>query len=246
MYEKIAPYYKYIFPSSNVQREFFRRLFEEHRVESVLDTACGTGEQLEAFAEMGLMAHGLELEEAMVEVIRRKPLHQTGKITVKAGDMLKAAELFPGPYDAVICVGNSLVHLKDLGEISRAVISMAETLKPGGLIIIQIVNYDRILDQNITSLPTIEAKDEGGNPIIFRRGYDMSGLPGVIGFNTRLEAGGEEIAGSVPLLPLRSDQLLDAAEKAGFIKSRLFGGYDFSPFSPNSQGCILVAEIQNL
>jgi SAM-dependent methyltransferase len=245
MYEKIAPYYKYIFPSSNVQREFFRRLFEEHRVESVLDAACGSGEQLEAFAEMGLKAHGLELEETMVEIIKRKPSHKADKITVKAGDMLKAAELFPGPYGAVICVGNSLVHLKDREKISRAIVSWAKTLEPGGLIIIQIVNYDRILDQNITSLPTIETKDDDGNPIAFHRDYDMSGLPGVIRFNTRLKVKGEETAGSVPLVPLRSEQLLDAAGKAGFIKSHLFGGYDFSPFSPDSQGCILTAEKQN-
>lgn len=257
MYEKIASYYKYIFPSSKAQKDFFRRLFEEQVVQSVLDVACGTGEQLEEFARMGLKAHGLEMEEAMVEIIKKKPLCLEGRLTIKPGDMLNAEELFPGPYDAVICVGNSLVHLKDLEEISRAITAMAALLRPGGLVIIQIVNYDRILDQKVTHLPTIETKDEAGNPITFRREYDLSGLPDLchceertrrsnllshlIIFKTLLTGEGEEVHGSVPLYPLRSAELLNLAAEAGFVKPLLFGGYNFSPFSPDSEGCILTA-----
>ncbi len=244
MYNKLAPYYKYIFPSSNVQREFFKGLFQERAVESVLDVACGTGEQLEAFAEMGLRADGLELEEAMVEMIRNKPFCREGRIKIKPGSMLQAPHQagLPGPYDAVICVGNSLVHLKNIDEISRALESMADALRPGGMVIIQIVNYDRILDQKITSLNTMEKTDQEGNPFTFKREYDLSGLPDVIVFNTTLTVKGENITGSVPLYPLRSTQLIELAEKNGFIRPRLCGGYDSSPFTSISEGCILAAE----
>jgi SAM-dependent methyltransferase len=242
MYKRIANYYRYVFPASPVQREFFRRIFQERGAQSVLDVACGTGEQLEAFAEMGLQVYGLELEEAMVEIIRDKSLYREGRITIKPGNMLQAKELFPGPFDAAVCIGNSLVHLKDPHEISEAVRALSDTLAPGGTAIIQIVNYDRILDQKVTSLPTIETQDEDGNPITFERVYDLSGLPDVVQFITTLTVGEERIENSIPLFPLRSNSLLDMAEKADLIKPSLYGGYDFSPFSPQSQGCILVAE----
>lgn len=241
MYRKLANYYKYIFPSSQVQKEFFRKLFNDHEVETVLDVACGTGEQMEGFAEMGLKVHGFELEEAMVEIIREKPLCRSGDITVKSGNMLETSQLFPGPYDAVICIGNSLVHLKDTEEISRAIKSMVAVLRPGGLVVIQIVNYDRILDNRVTSLGPIETEDDNGTPITFERAYDLSTLPNAIQFNTTLRVGNQNRSSSIPLFPLRSNQLLELAAEAGFIKPRLFGGYDRSPFSQQTEGCILAA-----
>lgn len=242
MYRKIAPYYKYIFPSSPVQRKFFRRLFEEHGVKSVLDVACGSGEQLEMFADMGVKADGLELEEAMVQLINNKLCGHPAGIRVKAGNMLDAADIFQGPYDAAINIGNSLVHLSNLDEISGAIRSMARVMAPGGLAIIQIVNYDRILDNRVTSLSTIETKDGDGNPLTFQRDYDLSGLPETIRFITRLKVGDLDLEGSTPLFPLRSEALSTLANEAGFVRPVLYGGYDFSPFSPESQGCILVAE----
>ena len=241
MYQKLANYYKYIFPSSRVQKDFFRNIFNDHGVKTVLDVACGTGEQLEGFAEMGFKVHGLELEEAMVELIREKPLCRSGDITVKSGNMLQTSELFPGPYDAVLCIGNSLVHLNGMEEISQVIKSMAGVLRPGGLVVIQIVNYDRILDNQVTSLGPIETADENGTPITFERLYDLGTLPDAIQFNTTLSVGNHTLSSSIPLFPLRSNQLLDLAAEAGFINPRLLGGYDLSPFSHQTEGCILAA-----
>jgi SAM-dependent methyltransferase len=241
MYRDIADYYKYIFPASPEQEEFFRRLFVQKGVKRVLDVACGSGEQLEVFGDMGLNVDGIELEEAMVDLIRRKFDHRSDKIRVKMGNMLDAARLFPGPYDAVVCIGNSLVHLSGIEQIKAAVSAMAVALVPGGLVIIQIVNYDRILHRKVTSLSTIEAVDDRGGPVSFQRKYDLSGLPGTIHFETTLTAGGRTITGATPLFPLQSSPLSALTKDAGFIDPVLYGGYDFSSFAPESQGCIIVA-----
>ena len=54
-------------------------------------------------------------------------------------------------FDAIICLGNSLTHLFDHETRRDAVDAMYRALKPGGVIVIDHRNYDRMLDKGYST-----------------------------------------------------------------------------------------------
>jgi len=112
-------------------------------------------------------------------------------------------------------------------------------LKPGGKLLVQIINYNRILDQGLKGLPTIE-NDE----IKFERIYSYGKKPEKVDFKTKLtiKATGKIIENSVPLLALRPGIFRNLLEEAGFTNIEEFGSFKKDLFEPDSQPYIVKAE----
>ena len=88
-YQQISKYYDYIFPASDKAVEFFTKRFIKHKVRSVLDVACGSGNYLQALAEKGYQMTGVDLDLAMVEAAQAKAKANKLNYTVIQGDMAK-------------------------------------------------------------------------------------------------------------------------------------------------------------
>jgi SAM-dependent methyltransferase len=97
----------------------------------VLDCACGTG-----LLAAGLAARGFAVEagDASPEMVAR-----TRALGVPAR-VCRWEDLSGGPYDAVLCVGNSLAHAPDR---RAALAGMARVLAPGGLLVVTSRNWER-------------------------------------------------------------------------------------------------------
>lgn len=97
---------------------------------TLLDVACGTGLHLEHFAGR-LEAAGLELSPQMLAAARARlpgvPLH--------LGDMRDFA--LDIRFDAITCMFSSIGHMRDPGELDRAIAAMARHLNPGGVLVIE-------------------------------------------------------------------------------------------------------------
>lgn len=101
---------------------------------------------------------------------------------------------------------------------------------------LQLVNYDRILDQGITALPLLETPD-----LRFKRSYDP--LPdGRLRFTTRLESTEDGVVteSEQALLPLRSAVVAGLMLEAGFASVNLLGGFDGDAFTTGSLALVLV------
>ncbi len=216
-----------------------------HRQEpsAVLDAACGTGGHALELARLGCAVAGLDLDGGMIGQARRKAgtarggsSMAAGAAVFLAGDMRRVAELCPGPFDLAYCVGNSLVHLADEGEVGRFLESLRRVLRPGGRLAVQILNYDRILRQHVTELPEIHP---AGGELRFVRRYEWGAdAPRRVQFATELivRKGGREVrlANRVPLLVLPSATLRALAEGAGFREIELAGDFQGGPHGPDS------------
>jgi len=97
-------------------------------------------------------------------------------------------------------------------------------LAEGGFLVLQIVNYDRIIKYNLDGLPTI-TNDEIG--LEFTRKYRYKKESNIIEFNTSLKIkNGDcetEYNNSVELLPLKSGELAAALRNAGFSAFDFYG-----------------------
>lgn len=222
-YRDFSSYYEQIFPVSLETISFFKQIFPVQG--TVLDLGCGTGGYAYALAQMNYQVQGIDFDQGMIDIARRKNANLDLSISFKQGNMLELDEI--DTYDGIYCIGNTLVHLNNHNEIFEVLGKIYDALKPEGTFILQIVNYDRILNHKISSLPTIK-----NNDLEFIRNYQFNGTK--IRFLTELKTNEGNFTNSVELLPIRQNELFKMMTQIGFYEVRSFGKFDFSPFDMNS------------
>lgn len=236
-YKELSSVYDIVFPRVEETVEFLCKDLKENA--TVLDLACGTGTYSFALAERGHKVTGLDLNENMINLaIERK-----GKLDVEffVEDMTKIKDTFSNKkYDLIFCIGNSLVHLENREAVANLIKDMSSMLNVGGIIIVQIINYDRILMNNVTSLPIIHREEQG---VEFKRNYRYSSEEDAIYFETELliskQGKEEKYINSVKLLPLLSAELLDMLEKSWFSIIELNGEFSGKEYTDESYAFII-------
>mgnify|MGYP001164651144 CR=1 FL=1 len=206
----------------------------------ILDVGCASGAHPRAFAAAGFRAEGIDPSEAMIEAARAAsapgPHPGTEIPSYRRAGMLDLDRLCPpASRDAVTCLGNTLPHLRDEGEVEDFLGQARTVLVPGGFLVLQFLNYRRILAERPDRLPRLEA-----GAWMFERSYRYGN--GYVEFDTRLSdrAGRVLSEGSVRLLPLTADRVADRAERRGFRVAALESGWDGEPFDPDSSPLVLL------
>lgn len=236
-YKELSKVYDIVFQKDEDTLKF---LLKGLKVNSkILDLACGTGTYSIALAQKGHRVDAIDLGEEMIKLAKGK-----GGVFANfvVGDMTKLCDNFPDErYDMVFCIGNSIVHLKNKEKIEQLILEIYKVLNYDGSIIIQIVNFDRVIKKQIKSLPTIDRSDKG---VKFIRNYNLN-EEGKIDFQTELIVkkgeGVENFLNSVPLVPLQSHELIAMLEKAGFQDLNIYGGFKEEEFNEDSFALVVKA-----
>jgi glycine/sarcosine N-methyltransferase len=239
-YSSISAYYDRIFPVDPQALDFLGSGLEPGS--RVLDIACGTGGHSIGLAELGHRVTGIDLDGAMIRLARDKAGDLAAPPDFRIMDMLTVADALEPGFDRIFCVGNSLVHLETDKKIARLLAGCFSLLRPQGCLIVQIINYDRILSQGLTTLPTLH--DEAA-ALEFNRSYELDRTGRQLIFRTELEVGREEerrvIRNQIPLRIVTRKQLQRLVRTAGFRGLEWFGGFDRRTLGPDSLPLILRA-----
>ncbi len=159
---------------------FFRELLDRAPDRSVLDLGCGTGEHVAFFSQEGGRAVGLDLSESMISAARDHEEAGHGRFVL--GDATRAPVLLADEprFGLSICLGNMLPHLEDadLGRFLQAAHAM---LLPGGILLIQLLNYEPVLSGRRRTLPVNVRPGDDGKEIVFVRVMSV-GAPGRVLF----------------------------------------------------------------
>ncbi len=120
---------------------FIQRTLNQHNARSVLDTACGTGWHAIALAQKGYTTAGCDASPAMIERARTNAAQAGVNVRFETADFQRL-DLFPGKFDAILCLGNSLPHLLSREELVAAFGQILGRLDHGGVVILHNLNYD--------------------------------------------------------------------------------------------------------
>jgi glycine/sarcosine N-methyltransferase len=249
------------------EEAFFKGVFAEHFVRRVLDAACGTGMHAIAFSRMGVIAAGADLSPAMIAQAETNARAAGVDLDFKVAGFGSIAGRFAAPFDAVTCLGNSLPHLLDDASLGAALRDFAALLSPGGILVIQNRNYDRLLQQRQRFMPPASREDDSGETIYLRI-TDFSGAPAP-DFSgapapdfSGAPAGGEETVGftivtlrkkdgawsqsvqTTTLRALRRATMEKALEAAGFSSVTIFGGYDRAPYDASGAADLVALAVK--
>ncbi len=235
-YERISNYYDFIFPVGKAQLSLITKVAGSPP-KALLDVACGTGGYSLELAKQGYVLTAVDLDAKMIALLRAKVLSQKANIEVIQGEMLGISQKLDSKFDLIFCIGNSLVHLDGDTEIEDFFAEAKAMLTDGGSLLIQIINYDRILANEIAALPTIENEDIG---LTFQRYYRYDSNLNKIFFRTILEVAGETIENEIQLHPILSDKIVQLLENTGFNNIELFGDFKGSKFDKNSSYALVL------
>lgn len=237
-YSELCKVYDIVFPKDEEVVTFLEGQLKKQG--NVLDLACGTGNYSIALGEKGHKVIGIDLDEEMIKLANKK--NKNSNVTFYAIDMKNFKEINNEKYNLIFCIGNSLVHLSNTNEILDLLKNAYLKLEDKGKLIIQIINYDRILEKDIAALPTIDRKDKD---VKFIRDYSYSQSKDILYFNTELiisSSGKEEIyKNSVPLLPLKSQKIIDLVKTAGFSEIKSYGSFNKEAYNKDSYVLIVEA-----
>lgn len=110
---------------------------------SVLDCACGTGTDAVALARAGYRVWASDGSEAMVDAARRRVTEAGVDVRVAVCRWDDLPDRIPGPFDLVLCLGNSISHLPG-DRADAAFRGMAGVLAGGGRLVLNARNWEKL------------------------------------------------------------------------------------------------------
>jgi SAM-dependent methyltransferase len=137
------------------------------RPQSVLDCCCGIGTQAIALALRGYQVRGTDLSTQAVERARREAQTYGVAITFGVADVRTLAEHVTDSFDVVLACDNALPHLLSDADLQQGVRSMAARLRPGGLFVASIRDYDALVQERPRSTP-LKVFDNNERRIVFQ------------------------------------------------------------------------------
>lgn len=164
-YRAIAEHYDAIANSVWRDRtvEYLDRLFRRHRVVRAVDVACGTFAIDLPLAKRGFEIAGRDLSPSMVRVARRSLREAGVRADVAVGDMRTLR--LKRTFDAVVCLGTAFNYLVDPGDVQQAFRSFRGLLRPGGLLVLDLTNFDAFLDGPMNARAEIDYRAPNGTRV---------------------------------------------------------------------------------
>jgi SAM-dependent methyltransferase len=112
------------------------------RGSTILDVGCGLGLHAIELTRRGYLVVGLDLSLPMLSRAGDEAQDEGLRINFLHGDMRQMT--FEGQFDAVLCWGTTFGYFDDEGN-KEVVARLLEALKPGGLLLLDIVNRDHVI-----------------------------------------------------------------------------------------------------
>lgn len=227
-YQSIAQVYDQIFPKNIKQLEFIDSISQIKPDDKILDIGCATGNLTELLSTKSNNVTGIDLDEELLSIARNKSCF----IEYKHMNMMDLANNYDKEsVDKIISFGNTLVHLPDRESVKEFFSSVYDALKNNGTFIIQIINYDRVINQNISHLATIE-----NDHIRFIRDYVYNPAGGYVEFKTELtmKSNNKVIHNNIPLLALTMNELTEILNSVGFRNITFYGDLDQNEVNESS------------
>lgn len=219
-YSEMTDSYEAIFPLAPKKLKWLKALSKSGDLDQMLDIGCATGELAFEMSKTFNQVDAFDLEVGMIK--KAQSTYLRPNLSYRVGDMIFTEAVFSDKqYDLVTCFGNTLVHLPD-PKVGLAFTSIGQVIKPGGMLVVQLLNYDQIVENHRPTLPLID-----NDVVKFERAY-LWGTDDRLTFKIRLtiKSTGESFDNEVELYPMGRKRLVALLEKSGFETPIFYKDYE--------------------
>ncbi|MCB1193288.1 MAG: class I SAM-dependent methyltransferase [Leptospiraceae bacterium] len=240
LYSDLAEYYYDIEKTNRSFQEeigFVNTLFQKHKVRSIVDLGCGTGEHVTALQSMGYKVIGIDSSVSMLEIAKRRfpDCHfQTGLIQ---GFQAKQT------FDAALCIFGTFNYLVDNEDIESALIKLKQNLKPVGIAVFEIWNSYPIQQIKRKPITTVSMTKIGKTIVKRNRGFRIAAeeeSKTIVEVNYIYHLDNKEIKDKHVMRVFSFSEIAQLLNKFQFQILNIYASYSMEKFKQDSLRMILV------
>jgi len=218
----------------------FQSLIKKYHITKALDAGCGTGFHSILLAQLGLQITATDISENMLRLAQKNAKQRKVQIKIIKASFDDLNKNVNNIYDAVFCLGNSLVHIQKEKELLNSLENIYGILKSGGQLFVQMLNYNRIIKnrERIQSIKEINGK-------IFVRFYDFMEKTLLFNMLTIIKQESEikHSLRSVEIYPWQSADLVRIFRNAKYSKTQIFSDMSLNTYDELlSKDLVIVAK----
>ncbi len=174
-YDNLAAEYDKLFldwdATTHEQAKILDRIFAEYgfdRSAQILDCACGIGTQAIGLACLGYPMTASDISDGELAEAAKRAADRGAGIRFEHADFCALADTFSEQFDIVIAMDNALPHMLTREALKKAVSSIIGRLRPGGIFVASIRDYDSLLKEKPPYSPPYIHKTEKGQRVSFQ------------------------------------------------------------------------------
>ena len=119
----------------------------------ILDCACGIGIHSLALARHGYDVRGADASAGMIAEARRRAACERLAVEFEQCPWADLSKKFAARFDLVFCHGNAIGHCRTPEETVAALCGMRAVLKPGGVLVIDSRNWEKLRREKVRFSP---------------------------------------------------------------------------------------------
>ncbi len=112
--------------------------------DKVADVGCGIGIDSITASKLGAVVDAFDPSEKMIAQAKNNAKLFDVKFSAYNYSASEIPDIFFGKYDLVISLGNTFANIPNI-EFDKSLVNLVKLIKPGGKIIIHLLNYSKIL-----------------------------------------------------------------------------------------------------
>lgn len=220
-----SPYYHILYKHRDYEeaKAFLDTLINFFKIKpnhKVLDLACGKGRHSIYLNEKGFDVTGVDLSEQNIAHARQ---FENDRLKFDIHDMREVYA--QEEFDFVLNMFTSFGYFENESENEKAICAAAESLKPGGFLLIDFLNPYRVINNLVSEeKKTVEGVEFDINRALSDDGYIVK--------NIHFTDKGEEFNFQERVKAIRRIEFLDYFRKANLRVLKTFGDYDLNPYEP--------------
>ena len=180
-YDHLAASYDKLFQNwhatTKEQAILLDKLFREAGFDpsaKVLDCACGIGTQAIGLAALGYNVTGSDISTGELAEAKKRAAAQQVSVRFERANFCALSDAFSETFDIVIAMDNALPHMLTTEDLAAAVRSIVDRVKPKGIVVASIRDYDTLLMTKPPYSPPYIHKNEAGQRVSFQT-WDWDG-----------------------------------------------------------------------
>lgn len=217
------------------ERPFFTDLVTQYAIGSALDAGCGTGFHAFLLSRLAVRSTAVDYSAKLIARVEDHARALNLQVTAIRSSLSEIPVMTPGPFDAVICMGNTLVHLRNDEERSEVIEAFFRVLRPGGICVIQILNYLRDNREPIRS-----QREVNGKRYVRTHTQQGKNITFTISIEPVNSSAGIPSTHAIQLSPMQDKELCSILTAAGFAVTASFGTISRDIYNPETSPDILV------
>lgn len=184
---------------------------------SVLDCSCGIGTQALGLAGLGYRVVGSDISSGAIERAQREAERLAVEARFLVADFRDLGRV-EGEFDVVISCDNAIPHLLDESDVPKALAQMRAKLRPGGLLVITMRDFDRALAERPPLAPPVVIAGSPRRVLVRLHDWDEDQPCYTVRYLvlTEIEDGWTVREHAMRYRAITRTELTDAAEAAGF------------------------------